>query len=658
MPTLDTIPLRYPRLRQDITFLETVDGIYIRGSALNFLIRGAGAYGLLSQILPHLDGSRPIEPWLNTLPEVQRDVVERFLGVLRSKDLLHEGFAPTDSVLDALGSQRALLADLGAEPTAIERIADAHVVVLGDDAKTQRLIHCLTSNGVGARNGSVVSRSLDAPAVPEGTLIVPLFTGRDASLALRQVSSWTGHATIIPVWQTGRRLLIGPWQAPDDGEVIRSAILRASAHSTPAMGSGFAAMAFGVPHAEPELGDAVHDLLAGLLSLEIFRILGGVDGGDLRLAVTSLDVDTLQATRQPVSLHPALFPGVDTLPVATVRHPEPSDDDATEQRYRRFASVVGDPCGLFTGFDDDALPQLPIKVGRLTGAPDGGLIVGTDLRHVLGARTQALSWAAAEAALLHAQTYLPISVQKVPDDSTHELVTWLGGPVKSAEVVEVQSVTDPGDRNLVARAAVLASSKDRSPGAFAADMSGLGVGDDLDGAVVEGLRSAWAHAEAIAVEQGATTLREVRLATDRPGLSLLRCALGEEGTSARLFAPDSAAPLAILWIPGQGAWWTHGESWVDAAERVLMGRVATAQLASVPDSAAALRHIAQPLSTASLRLGGEADDVDALSSPVADLAAAVLAAGFAPFFVDLSTPDLRAVVSVARVLLRRKETGR
>ena len=663
-----TTPLEYPRLRQDLTFLETGDGIYFSGAGPSFVIRGPGAYSLLSDLLPHLDGSAPIAPVLASLPAAQREVVLRFLEVLRSKDLLHEGLVPiggSDPVPAGLDTQRAFLADLGAEPAAIERIVDAHVLVLGEDTHTQPLIHGLMGNGVGARHGSVEGRPLgeaDPDPVSRDTFVVPVFTGRDSSRALRHVDAWTGRATLIPVWQSGRRLLIGPWQAPGDGPVVRSAILRASAHASPAVGLGFAAMAFGVPHAEPELGDAVHDLMAGILGLEILRILGGVDAGSLRLALLSMEVDTLQVTRQPVALHPALFPGVDPLPLTVVEHP-PSilDETATEQRYRRFASVVGDPAGLFTGFDDDELPQLPIKVGRIEGTVDGGPVIGTDLRHVLAARTQAACWAAAEYALAHARTHLDTPARDEPVVDPRELSTWLGGPDRVDAGVLSHAVGGRGGTCVVPREAVVAGPDDRSPGAFSRDLSGVGVGDDWTGAVESGLRSAWCHVEARSIEQGRSALREVRLdrlaghqgsRVEARGLMLLRSALGEEGRSIRIFAPPGAAPVAIVWLPGQGAWWSHGQSWAEAAERILSWRVAVGQLASVPGAARALRHAAQPLGDSSLRLGAEPASVEPLFRPVSDVAQRIDTEGSASLVVDLTPPDLRGVVSVARVLLR------
>lgn len=665
--THPTFTLAYPRLRQDITFLETTDGLYVRGGGLNFVIRGAGAYALLSNLLPHLDGTRPIAGSLAVLPDGQQAVVLRFLQALHSKGLLHEGFLPdaggADSALAGLHTQRALLADLGADPRAISRIADAHIVVLGNRVKAAPLTRCLTGNGVGIRSGSVSVRPLagSSTPLPAGAIIVPLCTEADSALVLSTVDSLPDGHPVIPVWQSGRRLLIGPWQGPSDGPVLRSAVARACANATPTVGMGFAAMALGLPFADVGLGPATYETLGALLSLEIFKILGGVDDGALRLALLALDVDTLQVTRQPVTLHPGCFAGLTALPVTEVRHQVGAADTLTELRYRRFASVVGDPCGLFTGFDDDSLPQLPIKVGRLTGDIEGGAVIGTDLRHVLGARTQALCAAAAQHALTHARTHLhgvdQEDAQRVP---TREIASWLGSTEADEVLVPAQGGDAFGERLLIPRSAVLASPQLRAPAYFAPNLGGVGVGDDPDDAVATALRSAWAHAAAVACESGQLALGEVRMeslavagdAATR-GLALLRSALGASGASVRLLVPDDRAPMAVVWLPDL-ACWAHGASWLEAAERALSWLVARTQLAGTARADESLRFVASPFCTDSLRLGAEVRDVAPLLSPGPSAAEGVRRAGFEPLFVDLTSPDLRAVVSVARVVLRRR----
>lgn len=669
--TQTTFAMEYPRLRQDITFLETADGLYVRGAGLNFVIRGAGTYALLSNLLPHLDGTRPIADSLASLPDGQQAGVIRFLQALRSKGLLHEGFLPdpagADPVLDGLHTQRALLADLGADPRAISRVVDADVVVLGSHPKAAALTRCLTGNGVGLRRGSVSVRPLEGPEaapLPPDALVVALCVEEDAARALSVVDSLPpGHA-VIPVWQSARRLLIGPWQGAQDGPVLRSAIARASANATPTVGQGSTAMALGLPFAEPPLGPAAYEALGALLGLEIFKILGGVDDGALRLAVLAVDVDTLQVTRQPVALHPGCFPGVAALPVTEVRHPVGAAETPLEQRYRRFASVVGDPCGLFTGFDDDSLPQLPIKIGRLTGGIDGGAIIGTDLRHVLGARARALGAAAAQHALAQARIHLDAAEgQGMPRVPAREIASWLGSTEADEALVLAHGGEAFGTLHLVPRSAVLASPQHRAPAYFGPDLGGVGTGDELDDAVSAGLLSAWAHAAAVAGENGILDLREVRMdplvnAGDPTvrGLDLLRGALGGPGASVRLLAPDNGAPMAVACL-ADVACWAHGESWLEAAESALSWLVARDQLASIPRADDTLRFVARPFCPRAIRLGAEVREVDALVSAVPSPAEAVRHAGFDPLYVDLTSPDLRAVARVARVLLRRRSGG-
>lgn len=388
-------PFISPRLRQDITFLETPDGLYIRGGGCNFTIAGKGTYALLSKLLPYLDGTTPISIVLETLSLQEREIVLRFLGALNSKGLLHEGALPDylskDKTLLSLSTQRAFLTDLGAPIDAIASVADARVVVIGEKYATDPIVRLLRGNGIGSRHGICESRGW-SDELPENALVIVMATEENAYRLVDLARDCEGISDFIPVWQQQDRVLIGPWQGHNDGPVVRSAVARAAISEG---GSIYAVMALGATQSQQTLSRGAYETIAALLSFEVFKIFGCIDDGSLRLALLNIQIDTLQTVREPVTLEPSFFADLNTLPMTSVQHPNSPKEWDAESLYRRYAALVGNPCGLFTRFDDDSLRQLPIKVGLLRAPVLGADLLGTNMENVLSARLDALTTASA-----------------------------------------------------------------------------------------------------------------------------------------------------------------------------------------------------------------------------------------------------------------------
>src|SRR4051794_11744414 len=89
-----------PRMRTDISFLETEDGVYVQGNGDPFVVRGPSAYRYLSALLPHLDGSTTLADLLAGLPAAHAATIRSLITALASRGVIND--APERSaVLDA-----------------------------------------------------------------------------------------------------------------------------------------------------------------------------------------------------------------------------------------------------------------------------------------------------------------------------------------------------------------------------------------------------------------------------------------------------------------------------------------------------------------------------------------------------------------------------
>lgn len=119
--------LARPRLRQDVAFLQTLEGVYVRGHDGAFVIRGAGAYQYLSALLPHLDGGSTMAEIVAGLPDAHASAVRNLLGTLARRGVVLDGPDPR-SALDPetrtkYAGQLALLDHYGDDGTGFARAA-------------------------------------------------------------------------------------------------------------------------------------------------------------------------------------------------------------------------------------------------------------------------------------------------------------------------------------------------------------------------------------------------------------------------------------------------------------------------------------------------------------------------------------------------------
>ncbi|NEA36003.1 hypothetical protein [Streptomyces sp. SID13031] len=651
-----------PRMRQDVAFLETLDGVYVRGADGPFVIRGAGAYRYLSALLPHLDGSNLLTEIVAGLPEAHAGAVKSLLTTLASRGVVLDGAgAVVDEETRAkFPGQVALLEHHGDDGSGFTRVAAARVLVIGEDPEaTATLATALTANGVGSAAEGFVRASSTLDAEEADLVCLLALDGPSRQLfSLAEQARQTSTA-FLPVVRVGDQLVAGPWQGPVS---IQSALLRMSDNEVPGTADLWQAAVTGpsAAPARPALPGVAATMLLNITGFEIFKHLSSSIPSDLDETVILVDPARLTVHTEHVIAHPAVEP---------VSNPETSavTGDGVEGAYRRFDPVVADAVGVMRRFDDDAVPQIPVKTAVLLApAADAAPLVTFGVETVLEARLAALEAAAVRYALnLHRRCSLlsqPASDAEyvVPE----RLETWLGvGPARPVATAAVEVGT--GVPLAVERAAVLAGPLDWNAAEFEPDLGGLAAAPTVAEATSRALAAAAGAAAVAAVARGELTVVPVpdeliERALDPQQyrrLMILVRELTAAGDRVTFQLGRGVVPVAIVAI-SNGAGTVRlaraASSWVAAAESALLTAVGERQLAGTPFARADHR-LGLDADLGGLRSAGpDAEAADLTSSTTDAQILSRLAgadAGRRAAAVDLTPPDLVGVTAIVRVLL-------
>lgn len=661
-----------PRMRQDVAFLETLDGVYVRGADGPFVIRGAGAYRYLSALLPHLDGSNELSEIVAGLPEAHVGAVKSLLGTLASRGVVLDGAGAVvdEEVRERFPSQIALLEHHGDDGSGFARVAAARVLVVGDDAEfTATLAAALTANGVGSAAEGFVRTSTQAGETADLVCLLALDGPSQQLFALAEQAR-QARTAFLPVIRVGDQLVAGPWQ----GSVsIQSALLRMSDNALSGTAELWQAAVAGpsTAPARSALPGVAATMLLNVVGFEIFKQLSGAMPSDLDETVVLVDPDRLTVHTEHVVAHPAVEPtrgGAAKAGAAAAGASEAGGAaefaaDSVETAYRRFDSVVADTVGLMRRFDDDAVPQIPVKTAVLLApAADTEPLVTFGVETVLEARLAALEAAAVRYALnLHRRCQLLQAPAVNAEYVVPELLeTWLGvGPARPVPTAVADLRT--GGPLAVDRAAVLAGPLDWNAAEFEPDLGGLAAAPTTAEAISRALVAAAGSAAVAAVARGelpVTAVPDELIAQaldpqQHRRLMILVNELTAAGDRVSFQLARGAVPVAIVAI-SNGAGTTKlaraASSWVAAAESALLTAVGERQLTSTPfarvDHRLGLDADLTGLRTAGPELADLTHDTtdDEILTGLPDHRAAV---------VDLTPPDLAGVTAVARVLLFR-----
>ncbi|MEJ8654556.1 hypothetical protein WKI65_42630 [Streptomyces sp. MS1.AVA.3] len=377
-----------PRLKSDVLYVPTADGVHIFGAGADLALRGRSAYQWLDRLAPHLDGSTELDDLVGRLPDDKRQVVHTLVGQLHAagclidagEDLPHR---LTERELETYASEIAFI-DYHGDSAArrFETYRDSEMVVVGAGPVFVSLVCSALRSGV--RNlravhaeEPVTNTERLAELTAEAAVRDPAQTVSHIPYGEEELERIIGQADAVlhgadgsgvdrAMWldglcrESGTLLVQGlvmddvAWLGPA-GDDWRSAWLRLDARgpfrpNTFLTGPAAAVVA-------SHLGLAAFTALTGIADSK-----KAVDGAR---TVTRIDLETLRTSTHAFLPHPAAAPARPETREEFTRRLErlgataPLDNDTFSQRAARcFDPYVG----VLSALDEGEFTQVPLNV--------------------------------------------------------------------------------------------------------------------------------------------------------------------------------------------------------------------------------------------------------------------------------------------------------
>ncbi|MFC9815634.1 TOMM precursor leader peptide-binding protein [Streptomyces virginiae] len=350
-----------PRIRRDVLFTETPDGVLFHNADGGFRLTAKSAYRFATLIVPHLTGEHSVADLCRGLGEAQRAMVGELVRTLYERDFARPvttpaepaagHIAPDPDVARRYAPQIAYADHYSDDAEArFLRFRGTRVAVLGDDDVARWCASSLIRNGcavVGVTPalatpvpGTPVPATPDldaevAEAVDDGcpaelrTLptapgrepawpelsdydVVVVTGGRTAPARLMPLlrTGIPAGRTLLPAWSYGADAVIGPLMTSGTPGCWACAALRLGA----AAGRDGAAAAAelwstlalpgGPAAAGPEPGRPLAAMIGNLLGYEVFRTASGALPAETAGQVIVQDMASLDVTSEPLLAHP------------------------------------------------------------------------------------------------------------------------------------------------------------------------------------------------------------------------------------------------------------------------------------------------------------------------------------------------------------------
>ena len=310
-------------LRQDAAFLETPEGVLLRGGGEDFFLKGKSAYRWLTALAPALSVGCTAERLCAGLDADRAAAVRRLLAQLVRSGFVRVRRVEPEGVLDAatrsrFAEQISFLAHHTDTPqAAFRKVREARVLAVGEGPAAASAVRLLLRNGV--RRVALCGSVDDAP---EG---LEPFPGHDDAAVLGRAASWRPDALLVlPEGPSAglvaaladhaaqRELLFLAGHARADrlllGPLVRHGGTSDSCwHCLQLRIALTETTETSAARGEPpiELFPAVSAAAGSELAAELFKSLSGCIESELVNGVVLRDPLSLESTREPLVAHPS-----------------------------------------------------------------------------------------------------------------------------------------------------------------------------------------------------------------------------------------------------------------------------------------------------------------------------------------------------------------
>ncbi|MFJ8001114.1 TOMM precursor leader peptide-binding protein [Streptomyces sp. NPDC096310] len=347
--TYEAVASTSPRIRRDVLFTETPDGVLFHNADGGFQLTAKSAYRFATLIVPHLTGEHSVSEICEGLGDQQRSMVGELVNSLYERDFAR-AVPPPATPGDAPGTPpdaarrfapQIAYADHYADDAErrFERFRTARVAVLGDDLVARWCVLSLIRNGcatigvrpaLGAENieaieaeareatadGCPVDLPRIAPDTPDALVSwadlasydLVVTTGGPATpgrlLPLLRAGVPEGR-TLLPAWSYGGQAVVGPLMRAGTAGCWSCAVLRVGAQDAAAAADIWQGLALpgAVPAGELPSGP-LSAMIGNLLGYEIFRLTTGALPAETAGQLVIQDMKSLDVTTEPLLPHP------------------------------------------------------------------------------------------------------------------------------------------------------------------------------------------------------------------------------------------------------------------------------------------------------------------------------------------------------------------
>ncbi|MER5932007.1 TOMM precursor leader peptide-binding protein [Streptomyces sp. NPDC002054] len=349
--TYETLAATRPRIRRDVLFTETPDGVLFHNADGGFRLTAKSAYRFATLIVPHLTGDHTVAELCTGLGDAQRSMVCDLVKTLYERDFARpvparpDGLEPvlSEDVARRYAPQIAYADHYADEAEARFRLfRDTRVAVLGDDETARWCVLSLVRNGcaaIGVLPGldtaqaeaeaaeatadgcpAVISRLPAAPGQqPDRSALdgyqAVVVTGGAQSAPARLLpllrAGLPEDQLLLPAWTFGSYAVIGPQTRSGTAGCWACAALRLGAGATEGGAAAAAELwsALALPGAgrtgTAEPGGPQAAMIGNLLGYELFRATSGALPAETAGQLLVQDLDSLDVTAEPLLPHPA-----------------------------------------------------------------------------------------------------------------------------------------------------------------------------------------------------------------------------------------------------------------------------------------------------------------------------------------------------------------
>lgn len=698
-----------PKLKQDSVFFQGLDGVLLKSEQTTFFLRGKTVYSWLSKLSPYMTGEHSLDEICEGLDDERRKVIFDLIGSLIERGVVKDRIPEDPDLLPLEVRQRFRQQIEFVDHFADEAVAKfkrfrlGRVLLAGSGEPLRFLAGAL------ARNGLEQIHLLAGPPADEEAIrreIASLAdTGIAAAIVVHRPDSLDGELAgfdllaycsdvpdlrilrelndrcirvgcrFLPATVFAGKSMIGPLVEPGERCCWLCAALRQSSNASPSVrASLWQNIALG-PSSESHgaVASPIARMMGNAQAFEIFKILAGHLLPETRKGQLLQDLETFESYTARLVAHPLCPSCSQAEPAAGDRLAQLVSGEADrtlekEQLFRRFDRMRDFNLGILRNYDDDDLPQLPLKNALLVvGHPlrpevEAWSIVTSATANVLEARCNAM----AEAVLRYSRA-LPDRRQMLlasrreleggdaPPVAAERLATWNGGLGIDAAAatywLPAWSLTT--ERKVYVPAAAVYPASDLNRDAVFERTEG-GAGGGLTFAEVK----TRALTAALGEELLAAALARPRVMridpagahSEDPDLEfLVRCALRyDAGLSLCLLETDGPAQVAVAFAPGEGEsapasglgfGLSRSAALIEALTRLVGDLGLRGVEGLVREGEGRWREAVAAVAEAAQALGS-ATAFEERAATFEEAAASLAARGMDALFVHLTTPDI------------------